>query len=289
MTSTLHALIERCGGEMHGNYALLPGPGHSRRDRSLSVTIGRENRPVFHSFAGDSFEAVRDYLGIETKPGTIPYDPALQRKLMRVREKERQQRDADTLAFCSTVWGETVPAANTLAQRYLQARQISLTPPKVIRFHSAAPLDYRGRILAPAMIAVVQDKSGDPCGLHVTALAPDGSDKAGPNARRMFGKGGAIRLSPLADRLAVAEGVETALSFEALTGKPTWSCLSATGLEAFEIPPGVDDLTIAADGDAPGMKAARALAIRAQRQCNVILVPAPEGQDWNDVVKGRAQ
>lgn len=291
MSSALQALVERCGGEMHGNYALLPGPGHSRRDRSLSVTIGREGRVVFHSFAGDAFDAVRDYLGIEARPGAVPYDPSLQRKLMRIREKERQQRDAEAVAFCGDVWRAATPATDTLVERYLRARKIPTPTPTVIRFHPAAPLDYQGNHLAPAMVAVVQDKSGEPCGLHVTALAPDGSDKAGPNARRMFGpvKGGAIRLGPAADQLSVAEGIETALSFAVLTGKPTWSCLSTAGLEAFEIPPGVEDLTIAADGDEPGMKSARALAVRAQRQCNVILAPAPDGQDWNDVLKGSAQ
>lgn len=288
--SALKALVERCGGELHGHYALLPGPGHSRRDRSLSVTIGREGQPVFHSFAGDPFEAVRDYLGLEARPGAAPRDPALQRKIQRATEKERQQREAERLDFCRAVWSDAVPARDTLVERYLRSRQIT-TLPSVIRFHPAAPLDYQRRHQAPAMVAVIQDRTGTPCGLHVTALKPDGSDKAGSNPRRMFGqvKGGAIRLAPMGDQLAVAEGIETALSYAALTGEPTWCCMSAAGLEAFEPPPGIEDLTIAADGDDPGMRAARALVERARRHCNVILNPAPDGQDFNDVLKESAR
>ena len=278
--SALKALVERCGGELHGHYALLPGPGHSRRDRSLSVTIGREGQPVFHSFAGDPFEAVRDYLGLEARPGSAPRDPALQRKIQQATEKERQQREAESLDFCREVWSKTVLASRSPVERYLNSRRINRIP-RVIRYHPAAPLDYQGNHLAPAMVAVIQDRAGTPCGLHVTALKPDGSDKAGPNPRRMFGqvKGGAIRLAPMSDQLAVAEGIETALSFAALTGQATWSCMSAAGLEAFEPPPGLEDLTIAADGDEPGMRAARALVERARRHCNVILNPAPDGQE----------
>ena len=106
----------------------------------------------------------------------------------------------------------------------------------------------------------------------------------------MFGpvKGGAIRLAAVADQLAVAEGVETALSFMDLTSTPTWSAMSTAGLEAFTVPPGVKQLTIAADGDEAGLKAARQLATTAQRHCDVILCAAPDGLDWNDAPKGEA-
>lgn len=291
MNSPLHDLVRRHGGEIHGSYALLPGPGHSRRDRSLSVIMGRDGRPVFHSFAGDDYHAVRDYLGIEAKAGERPFDPSLQRKIERARRIEREALEAERLTFCETVWRETTPAPGTVVEVYLRSRGIGCKVPPVIRFHPAAPLDYQGKIRAPAMVAIVQDKTGAACGLHVTAVKPDGSGKAGPNARRMFGpvKGGAVRLAPYAGQLAVAEGIETALSFSALTGAATWACMSTAGLTAFEIPADVDQLTIAADGDDAGLKAAADLGDRARRQCDVIKSPAPAGTDWNDCLKGETQ
>lgn len=290
MAADLHALVKRHGGELHGSYAVLPGPGHSRRDRSLSVTLGREGRLVFHSFAGDSFEDVRDYLGIEARQGEAP-NPALYRKLKQERDRERRRRDAEALEFCGAVWSQAGPCDSSPAETYLRkCRSISWALPNVLRFHPAAPLDYDAKHRAPALVAIVQAPNGEPCGLHVTALKPDGSGKAGSNARRMFGpvKGGAIRLAPVADQLAVAEGVETALSFMVLTGTPTWSAMSTAGLEAFTAPPGVKQLTVAADGDEAGLKAARQLATTAQRHCDVILCPAPDGLDWNDALKGEA-
>ena len=288
----LRDLVQRHGGDLHGSYAVLPGPGHSRRDRSLSVTIGHGGRPVFHSFAGDPFELVRDYLGLDAKAGSKPMDPRLLKKISHARERERQADDARKLTFCETVWRECQPAAQSPVDTYLhQARGIPGPIPAVIRFHPAAPLDYEGRRCSPAMVAIVQDKDGYSCGLHVTALMPDGSGKAGDNARRMFGpvNGGAVRLSTVHDDLAVAEGVETALSFAALTGRPTWSCLSTAGLKAFERPSGIRTLTIAADGDDAGIDAATDLAARAHQHCDVIISPAPGGMDWNDCLKGKAQ
>ena len=295
MAADLHDLVKRHGGVVRGSSALIPGPGHSRRDRSLSIRLGREDRLVFYSFAGDSIEAVRDYLGLEARQGEAP-NPALYRKLKLERERERRRQDreqrrqdAQALEFCGAVWSQAGPCDRSPAETYLRkCRGISWALPNVLRFHPAAPLDYDAKHRAPAMVAIVQAPNGEPCGLHVTALKPDGSGKAGGNARRMFGpvKGGAIRLAPVADQLAVAEGVETALSFMVLTGTPTWSAMSTAGLEAFTVPPGVKQLTIAADGDEAGLKAARQLATTAQRHCDVILCPAPDGEDWNDALKG---
>jgi phage/plasmid primase-like uncharacterized protein len=243
---------------------------------------------VFHSFCGDDYRAVKDYLGLDASEGDRPVDPALRRKMERARRIEAEAINAERLSFCETVWRETTPATGTAAETYLRGRGIVGPIPNVIRFHPAAPLDYQSKMRAPAMVAIVQDKAGAACGLHTTAITADGTDKAGHNARRMFGavKGGAVRLAPYTDALAVAEGIETALSFSAMTGAATWACLSTSGLFSFEIPPGVDQLTIAADGDEAGLKAATGLADRARRQCDVIKSPAPAGADWNDCLRG---
>ncbi|MCA6232455.1 MAG: toprim domain-containing protein, partial [Phenylobacterium sp.] len=44
----------------------------------------------------------------------------------------------------------------------------------------------------------------------------------------------------------------------------------------------------AADSDdhGKGLEAARALAERARSRVEVVIMPAPEGTDWNDQVKG---
>jgi len=89
-------------------------------------------------------------------------------------------------------------------------------------------------------------------------------------------------------RLAVAEGIETALSLACgLLRAPAtiWAALSTSGLTGLCLPPDPGKLTIAPDGDAPGRAAAHALAERAHGLgWNVSLLTAPEGRDWNDIL-----
>lgn len=59
---------------MRGDSALVPGPGHSRVDRSLSVKPdpAARNGYILNSFAGDDFAKCRDY--VDSQLG-IPQEP----------------------------------------------------------------------------------------------------------------------------------------------------------------------------------------------------------------------
>jgi hypothetical protein len=52
------------GGEVVGASVLAPGPGHSRGDRSLSVTLSGSapNGFLVHSYAGDDWRDCRDHV-----------------------------------------------------------------------------------------------------------------------------------------------------------------------------------------------------------------------------------
>jgi putative DNA primase/helicase len=57
--SLAHAL----GGEVAGrDQVLAPGPGHSPKDRSLSVRLTDGDDFVVHSFAGDDPLVCKDYI-----------------------------------------------------------------------------------------------------------------------------------------------------------------------------------------------------------------------------------
>ena len=60
----LRSLARALGGEITGASVLAPGPGHSRRDRSLSVTPSALAPDGFlvHSHAGDDWRACRDHV-----------------------------------------------------------------------------------------------------------------------------------------------------------------------------------------------------------------------------------
>lgn len=58
------ALAHALGGEARGNAVFAPGPGHSRHDRSLSITVDPEAPDGFvvHSFANDDPLICKDYV-----------------------------------------------------------------------------------------------------------------------------------------------------------------------------------------------------------------------------------
>lgn len=290
--SPLHMIASRVGGDVFagGTRANVPGPGHSRADRSLSLLLTAEGRVVWKSFADDPAEAVWSHLGLGRQARIPPLDRRAWAESKRLREQAAAADRQRKLAFCMATWNAAVPVSSTPAEAYLlDARGLSGPFPDGLRHHSSAPMDYEGRATSPALLALVTSPDGRPAGLHVTALKADGSGKAGNNPRRMFGRtaGGAVRLASSGDVLAVAEGIETALAFALLSGFPSWAALSTAGLQGFAVPNGVRRLLIAADSDdqGAGMNAARSLAERAQRICSVEIRPAPQGQDWNDALR----
>ena len=103
--------------------------------------------------------------------------------------------------------------------------------------------------------------------------------------------GGAVRLIEVDGPLVVTEGVETGLSLASgllKTPATIWAALSTSGMKNLRLPPIPARLTIAVDGDKAGAEAAHVLAERAHKlSWKVTLLTAPEGQDWNDVLKGK--
>ena len=61
---TLSELAHALGGDVVGRQVLAPGPGHSPKDRSLSITIFGDGPDGFLAFShsGDHFAACRDYV-----------------------------------------------------------------------------------------------------------------------------------------------------------------------------------------------------------------------------------
>ena len=76
----LRAIALALGGEVAGGQVLAPGPGHSPRDRSLSIKVSQDAPDGFvvHSHAGDDWKECRDHvysrLNIvrETTPSAVP-------------------------------------------------------------------------------------------------------------------------------------------------------------------------------------------------------------------------
>jgi len=94
----------------------------------------------------------------------------------------------------------------------------------------------------------------------------------------MLGKVGVIRLSPdeeVTQGIGICEGIEDGLAILLSGWAPIWCATSAGAIAKFPVLSGIEALTIFADPDANGMKAAGECAERwraADREC---LVSAP--------------
>jgi hypothetical protein len=292
LTLDLHEVRRQHGGTVYdgGRRWSGPGPGHSKHDRSLSLVVTDSGRALVHSFAGDSFRDCAAYLGL---PDARPPNAAELASERARRNADATKADAEARAFCSRIWEASRPIEGTSAETYLFRRGL-IYEGAALRFHAAAPRSRKSDAATqPAMVAAVWSADGMAHGLHCTFLTSDGCKAFGDRSRLMFGRtgAGAARLEDLqSDVLAVAEGIETALGFASVKGVPTWAALSTSGLRAFVPPPFVRKLLIASDSDdgGAGLEAARALAQRASRICDVAIHPAPEGQDWADVAQAVA-
>jgi putative DNA primase/helicase len=206
------------------------------------------------------------------------------------------QPDERKGAALRRVWGEARPiTAADPVNLYLCQRGIVLDNlPAVLRCHPH--LAYRHEdgqcTYHPAMVARVDNAQGQGVSLHRTYLTRDGRKANVPTPKKLMPsvlpgatRGGAIRLSPPSETLAIAEGIETALAVRLATGLPVWSTICAGGMARLIIPLEVCLVIICADNDPPGIKAARKLARRLlvdQRRVK-ILMPDTPGADWADL------
>jgi putative DNA primase/helicase len=206
-------------------------------------------------------------------------------------------------------WRKATPAAGSLVERYLQSRGITCPPPATIRF-LLQQRNWSDGGTYPAMISLVQRVPGDEdsgasrsavplvdAGAHLTFLQNGGPEgpvqKAAIDACKLtlgqLRHGGVwlTSLEKIGEQLAVAEGIETALSVMQITNLPTVAALSAAGMRSLRWPPQVRRLWIAADNDEAGLKAAELLlarALRAGLQAH-IKVPAQGENDFNDLLR----
>lgn len=223
----------------------------------------------------------------------------MRRALLR---RRNAKTNALRIARALNIWRNTERGAGGLAEQYLISRGIAPEPwPATLRFHQHCPRprDDAGKLVSPlpAMVALVEHVDRGPVAAHCTYLQRDGSGKAEiQKPKAVFGPvaGGAVRFGTPREGqwLAVAEGIETALSVAVACSIPAWAVLSAGGIKNLVLPPDASHVVICADHDTSGTgeRAAREAAARwliEGRRVRVAKPPAP-GSDFNDLLTGRA-
>jgi hypothetical protein len=274
-----------CGGSWHGHYGTAPCPvcqTERRPDqRGLSIRSDGGQLLVFCHKTGCDFRAIVRAAGLP--PDTLRQDPVEARKA----DAQREAYAAEQPAKARKLWGSCDPICGTKGEAYLRGRGITCPLPPSLRW---AADTYHGPC-GCWLSAMVADVSTG--GIHRTFFEKSGA-RLTSSAKMMQGpcSGGAAVLSVAQGPLVVCEGIETGLSLlSGFLSQPAtvWAALSTSGMRVLHLPADPGALIVAADGDAPGREAATALAERAN--ClgwQVSMLPAPEGQDWNDVLISKA-
>lgn len=195
--------------------------------------------------------------------------------------------------YYQQIWRKAQSANGTVVEDYLRNRGFNLTIPKTIRFHPSL-YHVPSKQFLPCMVGAILQWPGQTLiGIHRTYLDPATAKKASVNINKMMlGKsaGGAVRLSPLYERLIVAEGIESALSvLHAQPNATVWAALSASGIKNLCLPDKsiVKTIIIAADHDSAGIKAAiQAAELWSSAGRAVKIALPPKDSDFNDVLMG---
>lgn len=290
--SPLERIVEACGGDLldGGRRALIPGPGHSPRDRSVSLLEGDDGHILIYCFSPkDDWRDVRRALeerGLLIAGDKAPEAPWTGATASPPPRGERVLR-------AKRFWDEALAVRSTIAERYLKHRAVQvLADLPALRFHPAMT-SLEDRLRRPALLSAIVGDDGDLQGVEITLLSPDGSAKASLNTpRRIVGRmmGGAVRLGEPDDRLIVGEGVMSVASASCALRLPAWALLGAHNLALFTPPSRVKRIVIATDHDAAGSAAYRHLKRRLAPSSAVDCAPPPRDySDWNDWARLKAQ
>ncbi len=282
------------GGKWFRSYGTAPCPccqPERRRDQNALTIAEKGGRLLLNcKKAGCDFRDLLAACGLA--PGGFEVDHAALERAKR----DRIETEAKSMRRAASIWQLGQPITGTPGETYLRGRGIVSELPESLRwlpntFHQPSGRD------CSAMLAQVQSATGEPMGIHRTFFTKQG-ERLPQNAKMMLGpcRGGAVRLAESEGPLVVAEGIETALSFACglLSGPASiWAGLSTSGIAGLDLPADPGKLTIATDSDdhGAGKAAGNRLAERASALGWVVsLLPAPNGTDWNDVLrKGVAQ
>lgn len=177
--------------------------------------------------------------------------------------------------------------AGDLVSQYLRARGCDWLPDDLMFCRRERSPNGQG--YHPAMVAMVRGADGEPCQLHRTFIGKGAKADIDQPRALMPGplpEGAAVRLSPMAETMGIATGIETALRAQKRFGVPVWATLNDVQLVKWRAPEAVKRLLVFGDNDAKfgGQAAAYECAHRnAVKGVEVeVEIPAAKGTDWAD-------
>jgi putative DNA primase/helicase len=234
--SDLRSVARQLGGDVVGSQVIAPGPGHGKRDRSLSIRLSATAPEGFLAFshAGDDFAVCRDHvkraLGVNAgRVGSLGQNWSKEKHetvetctlcagFRRPREPGRCTVADDRVGHALALWRESVDPRGTLAERYLASRGLQLgdeVAGNVLRWHAR---------IGAAVALFRNVETNRPQAVTRIYLDSDGN-----KMRRAFlgpVGGAAIKIDAddaVTSGLHIGEGVETCMAAHQLGLRPCWA------------------------------------------------------------------
>lgn len=286
---TAQQIAEALGGRRNGGGWIARCPAHDDRKPSLSISEGADGKVLICCHAGCSQKNVIEILrssGLWKTEVKSPMAPI----------------QKSTAQMAQAIWNRAIPLEATeaaSARLYLSNRGLRVENiPSCLRYVPSLEYFEEGTRsgLYPALIASVVDSTGKFQAIQRIYHVAEGVKAPVREPKMSLGpiKGNAIHFGEPGEELAIAEGPETALAVFQATGIPTWSAISASGVENLQIPPCVKRVHIFGDLDQSktGEQAAEKLAARLTLEGKTVFIhfpplPIPEGAkgvDWLDAL-----
>jgi Toprim domain-containing protein len=277
------------GGQVTGRDSVnVPGPGHSKADRSLSIRINARAPAglVIYSHAGDDpfrcRDYVRDCLALDKWPESDRQRsaPLFVSDAGQDPDKERNKQ------FALRIWSQATNPIGSVVEYYLREHRGLVLPSDVagdvIRYHGSLYVDPLVKL--PGMVCLLRNiETNEPTGIHRTYLASDTGQKVD---RKMLGmvKGAAIKFDSVpVHSLTVGEGIETVLSARAAGYAPCWSLGSSGAVRSFPVIRDLGELTILEENDPTSRRDVGACARRYLRDRKPVnIITSKIGNDFND-------
>ena len=265
----LRSIAQALGGEVSGREVLCPTPGHSRRDRGTAIRLapGAPDGLLVSCFNGGRAEAlaVKDAL---RAAGLLPCHDGMPRALTQAERDAIHRAEAERLAERLAAQAK---AARNCRQRLAQAREADAGHPYLVRKRIAPERLWQA---GNDLLVPMADMAG--AVWNVQTIAPDGFKRFAKGARV---KGLCWWAGQSGDRLVIGEGMATVAAVRRATGLPVVAAMTAGNLPtvAAAIRARRPDLrlTIAADDDEAGHRAAREAARLAGADIAFPKVPTP--------------
>lgn len=319
----LYQIARALGGEVSNGWARVPAPGHSKADRSLSITLSHQSPDGLYyiPYAGETWQQCAEY--VRSRLGITP-----ERRERTTAKRELRQppqsgpSDAQKRDNARKIFSETVEPRDTIVERYFEVERrlpniiddkLALT----IRYHKSCPFGAgKDAFRAPAIVCALRDLRGL-CGacqelgdldevelgilrdinrvvsIQRIQLSDDG---------KKVGRG--MSLGPMGDAIilcssvwdifytshaCISEGLETALTMLALGHEGAMALGGSGRFKSVGLPFQISSVTISGERDAASEKGWRQAGERWAREGrDVDIWLPPEGfKDANDVLRPR--